>query len=675
MKAGSIAQGAWGQMVLAIVMMVSGAFGQTAADLGEGLRVELTATTGVMAVKWWGKAGRTYFVQSSETLLPDSWQYMPVVEAGADAVSTWNLQTSASKMFVRLVYTDAAFTGGAGAADFDGDGLSNAAELAMTGPRTNPFFADTDADGFSDSVEWGGGFNPTSGTSNPEASLPNGGVWLEYAVVDTWDHVQWRKQTSPSPVKYSTVADYGPGGDYDVSSWQETVPTVPSPRGLGPPESLNFSSWSTQPTTGEDTFFDQTLYAYRVEADMAVVPGPEAPYLGGRNSGARYAKLRLVTNYPRMQAVTRLVKVLPKKWNAQYGAGFWQGSYAGEEAPQYYALQIPPATTIGPPVTAQLEVETGIARTATVALDPTIQITRDIPGDSSGYEPILGRTAQALVGQQINVRLAVPAGATSNDFHWSISGPKIKDYPEPTENSAHVVPLEAADFTAQSMTFYWVLPGNHTVSANCLVDGVRVHISQQFEVSAPACTLTGTQEAIRTGPGYSFGGGAAWSATVGVLPPAFPKGGRWMFVQTVRVNQLQVPDEGPPNKVNEFNGEWCLDTLAGVGVAYKATGKKNVGESNATDDPAFGNAYDMGSEQLDEAWNTYVMFKSNEDEARWVPLKVMPWERGYKSDHAFLTGIYFFEAYPQQPQNLSGVETRYHPEWNHITSFLVIPQP
>ena len=369
MSARSIAQGAWCRSLLAMVLMACAALGQTASDLGEGLRAELTGTPGVTAIKWWGKAGRTYFVQSSETLLPDSWQYMPVVEAGNEAVCTWNLQTSASKMFVRLVYTDQAFSGGAADADFDGDGLSNLLETAAIGPRSNPLAADTDGDGFSDSVEWGAGFNPVSGTSNPDASLFNGGVVLEFAVVDTWDHVQWRKQTSSPPVTYQTVADYGPGGDYDVSSWQETVPAVPSPRGLVAAESLNFGSWSTEPTTGEDLFFDQPLYAYRVEEHMSVVPGPEAPYKGGRNSGARYAQLRLVTNYPRMQPVTRLVKVLPEKWNAHYGEGFWQGTYAGPEAPQYYALQLPAGQSIGPPVTAQLEVQTGVARTATVAAE------------------------------------------------------------------------------------------------------------------------------------------------------------------------------------------------------------------------------------------------------------------------------------------------------------------
>ncbi|MBL9185093.1 MAG: hypothetical protein JNN17_23300 [Verrucomicrobiaceae bacterium] len=160
---------AWGLMML---VMVSAAFGQTASDLGEGLRAELTNTPGVTAIKWWGKAGRTYFVQSSETLLPDSWQYMPVVEAGADAVCTWNLQTSASKMFVRLVFTDQAFSGSAADADFDGDGLTNGQEVAVGGPGTDPVGTDTDGDGAPDGAEYRQGSNPRDSALKPMAGEP-----------------------------------------------------------------------------------------------------------------------------------------------------------------------------------------------------------------------------------------------------------------------------------------------------------------------------------------------------------------------------------------------------------------------------------------------------------------------------------------------------------------------
>ena len=171
MRAWSKAQGAWGQMMLAVIMMTCSAFGQTASDLGEGLRAELTNTPGVTAIKWWGKSGRTYFVQSSETLLPDSWQFMPVVEAGADAVCTWNLQTSASKMFVRLVFTDQAFSGGAADADFDGDGLTNAQETAAVGPRSNPLSADSDDDGYLDGDEHAMGADPNKADSVPQPNL------------------------------------------------------------------------------------------------------------------------------------------------------------------------------------------------------------------------------------------------------------------------------------------------------------------------------------------------------------------------------------------------------------------------------------------------------------------------------------------------------------------------
>ena len=181
----------WGLRMLAVVLITGGAFGQSASDLGEGLRAELTSTAGVTAIKWWGKAGRTYFVQSSATLLPDSWQYMPVVDSGAEAISSWNLQTSAERMFVRLVYTDQLYSGSASLADFDGDGLTNAQEVAANGPHSDPFVADSDWDGYSDADEALAGTGANNQQSTPNTTTATGplnpdgryrhGIRLDYA--------------------------------------------------------------------------------------------------------------------------------------------------------------------------------------------------------------------------------------------------------------------------------------------------------------------------------------------------------------------------------------------------------------------------------------------------------------------------------------------------------------
>lgn len=74
--------------IFALCVMALPVHSQNAQSPHEGLRAELSTTPGNVSVRWWGKAGRTYFIQTSETLLPDSWSYLPTVEAGADAVKS-----------------------------------------------------------------------------------------------------------------------------------------------------------------------------------------------------------------------------------------------------------------------------------------------------------------------------------------------------------------------------------------------------------------------------------------------------------------------------------------------------------------------------------------------------------------------------------------------------------
>ncbi len=54
---------------------------QTAADYNEGLQATAGTQAGDFTLSWWGKAGRTYFIQQSFDLM--TWQYVPVVVSGA----------------------------------------------------------------------------------------------------------------------------------------------------------------------------------------------------------------------------------------------------------------------------------------------------------------------------------------------------------------------------------------------------------------------------------------------------------------------------------------------------------------------------------------------------------------------------------------------------------------
>jgi len=120
---------------------------QTADDLNEGTKLEYDTTNEIWRFKWWGKAGRTYFIQHSEDLV--LWNWVPVVESGDDSVKEWGLTTTSDKFFMRLRHTDVPTTDPEND-DFDSDGVPNLAEV-MQG--TNPFgWEDTDNNGQGDGL-------------------------------------------------------------------------------------------------------------------------------------------------------------------------------------------------------------------------------------------------------------------------------------------------------------------------------------------------------------------------------------------------------------------------------------------------------------------------------------------------------------------------------------------
>ncbi len=130
---------------------------QTATDPNEGSILVNDSENGIFRFKWWGKPGRTYFIQHSEDLL-QPWLWVPIVEPGDGSVKEWAFTSTGDRFFVRLKYSDVATTD-AELADFDGDGIGNLDELLA---GTDPTKADTDNDGAGDLLELASGSNPVA---------------------------------------------------------------------------------------------------------------------------------------------------------------------------------------------------------------------------------------------------------------------------------------------------------------------------------------------------------------------------------------------------------------------------------------------------------------------------------------------------------------------------------
>ncbi len=101
---------------------------QNAGDPNEGSRLTQGATDTAFTFSWWGKAGRTYFIQQSTDLM--TWHYLTVIESGQNNILTWGMTTDAEKGFLRLRHSDIPTTN-AFIADFDGDKVNNYDELLV----------------------------------------------------------------------------------------------------------------------------------------------------------------------------------------------------------------------------------------------------------------------------------------------------------------------------------------------------------------------------------------------------------------------------------------------------------------------------------------------------------------------------------------------------------------
>lgn len=135
-------------ILLSTVALAGFAQGQSASDLNESTRLTHDSVNDTWSFSWWGRTGRTYFIQQSDDLM--SWQYIPIIEPGQENVVEWGFATNADRLFMRLKYTDVPTLDPWGE-DFDGDNIGNWDELLQ---ESDPFATlDLNSNGIPDDWE------------------------------------------------------------------------------------------------------------------------------------------------------------------------------------------------------------------------------------------------------------------------------------------------------------------------------------------------------------------------------------------------------------------------------------------------------------------------------------------------------------------------------------------
>ena len=119
-----------------LLLLIIPAFPLTAQPPGIDQSSELLVVpAGDKFLRWHGHIGRGYFVQVSDTSNPlAKWTWAPIIESGNNEEISYEVDGTADKGFFRLKYTDqlAGPNETLETAYFDGDGLSNIAEISGT---------------------------------------------------------------------------------------------------------------------------------------------------------------------------------------------------------------------------------------------------------------------------------------------------------------------------------------------------------------------------------------------------------------------------------------------------------------------------------------------------------------------------------------------------------------
>ncbi len=246
-----------------------------------------------------------------------------------------------------------------------------------------------------------------------------------------------------------------------------------------------------------------------------------------------------------------------------------------------------------------------------------------------------------MVGNKIRLGLqSRPTGQAVTNPQWTIPGTTVKSYTQ-SVNAGTKTDLAPADLQALTIDFFWIDDGSQNVTVTATVAGVALNANVTFTIQRPTVDhFTATTSSVNLCVGNYFRPGT-WMAAFQPGAGGGTVGCQWDAQATapaIGVGQIALTQRIQPNRTNTNNGGVVRRKVAGfvldeaLGIQY--SGPQAIANSNSAalnganynDSPARELVAADQSSTVNESFELYFMYKSNEADSIWVTLSMLTWQ-------------------------------------------------
>jgi hypothetical protein len=273
---------------------------------------------------------------------------------------------------------------------------------------------------------------------------------------------------------------------------------------------------------------------------------------------------------------------------------------------------------------------------------------------------ITGKTADVIVGQQINLALQVLPSSSVSQIQWSVPGNPIGGY---VANSSTGTVTPMGSLQNSPLTFYWVEGGDgRQVTLSCTVNSVQFIKGATFNVKRPTAQISITTSSTNIGvdslnqltelrlgnpdatPGLTF------TRTV-TIPSSFNGSTQWVQVFTKKIGSL-----------TNSNGGVVSNNTAGLDDKYPYPLDPDANASNLkTSDSPAATIQGFVTASVDYEATMYLMFRPTAGtNPVWVPLRSVSWV--WTANASYRGGTWTIDSH-SDPGNLSDQDCTSHPTW------------